>query len=201
MIVWFLSFILLMWYITFTDLQVMNHPYISGTNPTWSKYTIILMYCRIQFASILLRIFASMFIRVEWALCVLSLFSCVRLFATTWNVVHQSPLSMGFSRQEYWSGLLFPLPGNLHNSVIKSTSPASPLLAGRFLTAELPRKPYQDCCSVILSLSLFLSVLFWLWYHNNATHKMNIHKMLFIKRRECPLLSQLLQGLFSFCCS
>ena len=160
MIVWFLSFILLMWYITFTYLQVMNHPCISGTNPTWLKYTIILMYCRIQLASILLRIFASMFIRVEWALCALSFFSCVQPFATTWNVVHQSPLSMGFSRQEYWSGLLFPLPGNLHNSVIKSTSPASPLLAGRFLIAELPGKPYQDCCSVIFSLSLFFRVSF-----------------------------------------
>ena len=42
---------------------------------------------------------------------VLSHFSHVRLFATLWTVARQAPLSMGFSRQEYWSGLLFPSPG------------------------------------------------------------------------------------------
>ena len=46
-------------------------------------------------------------------LLLLSCFSCVRLCATPWTVAHQSPLSMGFSRQEYWSGLPFPSPGNL----------------------------------------------------------------------------------------
>ena len=45
--------------------------------------------------------------------CVLSRFSCARLFATLWTVAHQAPLSMGFSRQEYWSGLPRPSPGNL----------------------------------------------------------------------------------------
>ena len=48
-------------------------------------------------------------------LCVLSHFSCVRLFATLWTVVRQAPLTMGFSRQEYWSGLPFPSPGDLPN--------------------------------------------------------------------------------------
>ena len=43
--------------------------------------------------------------------CVLSPFSCVRIFATLWTVVYQAPLSMGFSRQEYWSGLPCPPPG------------------------------------------------------------------------------------------
>ena len=47
--------------------------------------------------------------------CVLSHFSHVRLFATPWTVAHQAPLSMGFSRQEYWSGLPFPSPGDLPN--------------------------------------------------------------------------------------
>ena len=46
---------------------------------------------------------------------VLSLFSCVWLFATLWTVIRQAPLSMGFSRQEYWSGLPCPRPGNLPN--------------------------------------------------------------------------------------
>ena len=38
--------------------------------------------------------------------------SCVQLLATLWTVAHQAPLSMGFSRQEYWSGLSFPPPGD-----------------------------------------------------------------------------------------
>ena len=61
MIIWFLSFILLMWCIILTDLWILNHPCISGINPTWSWYMIHLMYCWIQFANTLLRIFASMF--------------------------------------------------------------------------------------------------------------------------------------------
>ena len=62
--------------------------------------------------------------------------SRVGLFAAPWTVAHQIPLSMGFSRQEYWSEWLFPSPGNLANPGIK---PASPALAGRFFTTE-PRE-------------------------------------------------------------
>ena len=58
--------------------------------------------------------------------------SRVQLFATPWTVACQAPLSMGFSRQERWSGLLFPSPGDLSNPSIEPTSPASPGLAGRF---------------------------------------------------------------------
>ena len=47
-----------------------------------------------------------------------------RLFLTPWTVACQAPLSMGFSRQEYWSGLPFPLPGDLPDPEIKSGSPA-----------------------------------------------------------------------------
>ena len=50
--------------------------------------------------------------------------SHVQLFATPWTVAHQVSMSMGFSRQEYWSGLPFPSPGNLPNSGIKPRSPA-----------------------------------------------------------------------------
>ena len=56
---------------------------------------------------------------------VLSHFSCVWLFATLWTVAHQVPLSMGFSRQEYWRGLLFPSPGALNASGIKTSPPVS----------------------------------------------------------------------------
>ena len=59
--------------------------------------------------------------------------SRVRLFATPWTVACQAPLSMGFSRQEYWSGLPFPSPGYLPYPGIK---PVSPALAGGFFIAE-----------------------------------------------------------------
>ena len=64
--------------------------------------------------------------------------SCVRLFVTPWTVAHQAPLSMEFSRQEYWSGLPFPSPGDLLGPGIK---PPSLVLAGRFFTTEPPGKP------------------------------------------------------------
>ena len=58
-------------------------------------------------------------------------------FGTPWTVAHQAPLSAGFPRQEYWSGLPFPSPGNLPYPGIESTSPA---LAGGFFTPELHGK-------------------------------------------------------------
>ena len=61
------------------------------------------------------------------------LFSCVRLFATPWTVAYQAPLSMEFPRQEYWSGLPFPILGALPNPGIEPASLASPALAGRSL--------------------------------------------------------------------
>ena len=66
--------------------------------------------------------------------------SCVQLFATPWTVAYQAPLSMGFSRQEYWSGLLCPPPGDLPNPGIKTGSPA---LTGRFFTTEPIGKPQK----------------------------------------------------------
>ena len=52
------------------------------------------------------------------------LLSRVQPFVTPWTVAHQAPLSMGFSRQEYWSGLPFPSPGDLPNPGIEPRSPA-----------------------------------------------------------------------------
>ena len=54
--------------------------------------------------------------------------SRVQLFVTLWTVIHQTPLSMGFSRQDYWSGLPFPSPGDLPNPGIEPASPESPAL-------------------------------------------------------------------------
>ena len=63
------------------------------------------------------------------------------LFATPWTVVLQAPLSLGFSRQEYWSGLPFPAPGDLPNPGTEPVSPVSPALAGQVFTTEPPGKP------------------------------------------------------------
>ena len=59
--------------------------------------------------------------------------SCLYL-ATPWTVARQAPLSVGFSRQEYWSGLPFPPPGDLPDPGIKPASLVSPALAGGFFT-------------------------------------------------------------------
>ena len=69
--------------------------------------------------------------------CVLTL-SRVQLFATPWTVTHQALWSMGFSRQEYWSGLPFPSPGDLPNPGIK---PGCPTLQADSLLSEPPGKP------------------------------------------------------------
>ena len=60
---------------------------------------------------------------------------------TPWTIAHQAPLSMESSRQEYWSGLPFPTPGDLLDLGIKSASPVSPALAHGFFTTEPPGKP------------------------------------------------------------
>ena len=60
--------------------------------------------------------------------------------AILWIVASQAPLSMGFPRQEYWSGLLFPTPGNLPTPGMEHTPPA---LAGGFFTTEPPVKPRE----------------------------------------------------------
>ena len=65
--------------------------------------------------------------------------SCLTLFLPHGTVAHQAPLSMEFSRQEYWSGLPFPSPGHLPGSEIQ------PALAGRFFTTEPPMKHIIVC--------------------------------------------------------
>ena len=77
-------------------------------------------------------------------MCCLATKSCPNLCQ-----VHKTPLSMGFPRQEHWSGLPFPSPGDLPDPGIKPTSPA---LGSGFFTAKPPRKPPRiKCCSVAKS--------------------------------------------------
>ena len=82
--------------------------------------------------------YPSIFTRVTLWMCAQSL-TRVWLFETPWNIAYEVPLSMGFSRQEYWSGLLFTPPGNLPDPRIE---PKSPALAGGFFTSEQPGKPW-----------------------------------------------------------
>ena len=69
------------------------------------------------------------------------LLSRVRLFGTPWTVAYQAPLSMGFSRQEHWSGLPFPSPGDLPDPRIE---PGSLSLEADALTSEPPGKPENN---------------------------------------------------------
>ena len=65
---------------------------------------------------------------------------------TSWTVAHQAPLSMGFSRQEYWSGLPCPPPGDLPDPGIETQSLMSPALAGRFFTTSVTREASVCVC-------------------------------------------------------
>ena len=67
--------------------------------------------------------------------------SHVRLFVTPWTIAHQVPLSMEFSKQQYWSGLPFPTPGDRPDPGIEPTTSVSPALPGGFFTTEPPGKP------------------------------------------------------------
>ena len=69
--------------------------------------------------------------------------SCVQLFATAWTVAHQAPLPMGFSKQEYWSGLPFSPPGDLRDPGIEPASPVCPTVAGRLFSTEPLGKPRE----------------------------------------------------------
>ena len=80
---------------------------------------------------------------------------CVRLFASLWTVAHQTPLSMGFSRQESWSGLPCPLPGDLPNPGIKSIYLMSLALPSRLFTTS-------TICEALAPI-LVLSECIYLW--------------------------------------
>ena len=70
------------------------------------------------------------------SMCMLRHFGHVRLFSTLWTVTCQVPLSMGFSRQEYWSGLPYPHPGDLLDPGIQPGLLVSPTLARGFFTTS-----------------------------------------------------------------
>ena len=77
--------------------------------------------------------------------CALGL-GLVQCIATLWSVACQASLSLGFSQEEYWSGLPFPLPGGLPDPEIESVSPLS---SGGFFTTEPSEKTYNDSTCVL----------------------------------------------------
>ena len=81
--------------------------------------------------------------------CMLSRLSRVRLFATPWTAAHQTPLSMGFSRQEYWSGLPCPISGDISDPGIEPVSLTSALAGGFFAIGPLGKPDiYPLMCKI-----------------------------------------------------
>ena len=79
---------------------------------------------------------------INHALCICAQsLICVQLFVISWTIACQTPLCMGFPRQESWSGWAFPSPGDLLIPGTEPTSLASPALVGGFFATEPPRKP------------------------------------------------------------
>ena len=97
-------------------------------------YTILYTICMAYNNTIILCVYIHIYV------CYTQLLSRVQLFATPWTVAHQAPLSMGFSRQEYWSGLPFLSPGDLPDPGIESRSST---LQAHSLLSELPGKPSE----------------------------------------------------------
>ena len=83
------------------------------------------------------------------------LLSCVQLFVTLWTVVPEVPLSMGFPRQENWSGLPFLTPGDFPDPGIKPASLVFPAVVGGFFTTEPQGKPSEIYNIYIISCTLF----------------------------------------------
>ena len=125
------------------------------------------------------------FIYLAAGACMLSSFSHVQLFGTLWTVAHQAPLSLRFSRQESWSRLPCPPPGDLSNPGIELVSPMSSALAGRFFTTranwEVPCSRYQYFISVLCEI---------IFYHRDISFCLSIHQLMDIFFfAKCPVYS------------
>ena len=115
--------------------------------------------------------------------CVLSCFSHIQLFVTIWTVAFQAPLLMGFSQQEYWSGLPFPTPGDLLNPEIKPTSLASPALAGEFFITVPPGKTYM-CVCVYVCVCMYVCMYVYTYIYIYAAKSL----------QSCPTLCDPING-------
>ena len=100
----------------------------------------------------LLRKYQNLLTRAGHAAHICSVTQRVHLFVTPWTAARQPPLSMGFSKQEFWSGLPFPIPGDLPNPGIKPVSLSSPALAGGLFTTSAAREAWNMQFSSVQSL-------------------------------------------------
>ena len=123
-------------------------------------------------------------------MCAQSL-SCIQLFVTLWTVARQAPLSMEFSRQEYWSRLPFPPPGDLRDPKIEPTSPVSPALQADTLLLNHQGSPKVHHLS--LSGSLLISRSF-------STVCVSLTSFSVWFKSDCHLHSEGRQGTFLFVC-
>ena len=96
--------------------------------------------------------------------CMLSCFSHVWLFATPWTTAFQASLSLGFSRQKYWSGLPCCPPGALPDAGMEPTSLMPPVLAGRFFALVPPGKPTNKQTLTAFPDFLLLVSFSWLFH-------------------------------------
>ena len=122
------------WFVPDSHLHLLCRALFQENTPLQSLH--ILFQSKLEYYSLLTK--PEEILRNYFA-CVLSHFSHVRLFETPWTAASQTPLSMGVSRQEGWSGLPCPPPGDLHPTHIFCDS----CIAGRFLTSEPLGKPQE----------------------------------------------------------
>ena len=99
----------------------------------------------------------------------LSCFSRVQLFVTLQTLAHQAPLSIGFSRQEYWTGLPWPPPGNLPDTGIEPTSLVSPAFASGFFTTATTGEAYESESHSVVSDPLWPYGLYSPWNSGQNT--------------------------------
>ena len=121
-----------------------------------------------------------MSVRAFMRACVLN---CVQLFVTPWTVAHQARLSMEFSRQEYWSGLPFPMPGDLPDPGIEPVSLVSPAPAGGFFTTTVT---WKVLCPQTRLKRLDKKTLNWKTWHTISAFERPRAKMLLMGTCWCP---------------
>ena len=109
-------------------------------------------------------------------------------FVTPWTVAPQAPLSMGFFRLKYWSGLSFPPPGELPYPGIEPASPVSPALQADSLPTEPPGKPSDLSHAYLSQMYHYHSIILRtkILYINPSEGRVNISSLFFPERKEAP---------------
>ena len=121
----------------FIALAICNTVVVSAPNQPRQK--VRLTQTRVTFQKRTLGL--NIFVMCSYCACMLSCFSHVQIFATPWTVAYQAPLSMGFSRQEYWSALPCPHPGDLPKPGIEPVSPVAPVFC---IHGKLNLRPHSS---------------------------------------------------------